>query len=175
VRCCYTFYKVGCIQVCAQIFIKAVKSFNGTFINGELSPEGLGSEPYKLKSDDIVVCIPVQTRLSLETHFSSDSVRNSESTSSAKTKRLSTTIKPSLRPLRMHIFRTRYAGRCTRRTTTAETPRPTRRHKPTRFPVHYLLRSRRTSLQFEQQLLFSFARGGSDKIARRPLMQAHGL
>jgi pSer/pThr/pTyr-binding forkhead associated (FHA) protein len=39
-----------------QIFIKDVKSSNGTFINGErLSPEGIESEPYELKSDDIVV------------------------------------------------------------------------------------------------------------------------
>ncbi|KAJ4471977.1 hypothetical protein J3R30DRAFT_3522382 [Lentinula aciculospora] len=38
-----------------KIFIKDVKSSNGTFINGErLSPEGLESEPYELKSDDIV-------------------------------------------------------------------------------------------------------------------------
>jgi hypothetical protein len=40
-----------------QILIKDVKSSNGTFINGErLSPEGLESEPFVLKSDDIVVC-----------------------------------------------------------------------------------------------------------------------
>ena len=39
-----------------QIFIKDVKSSNGTFINGErLSAEGLESEPFELKSDDIVV------------------------------------------------------------------------------------------------------------------------
>ncbi|KIM79867.1 hypothetical protein PILCRDRAFT_823052 [Piloderma croceum F 1598] len=39
----------------AKIFIKDVKSSNGTFINGErLSPEGLESQPYELKSDDIV-------------------------------------------------------------------------------------------------------------------------
>ncbi|KAJ8091227.1 hypothetical protein PM082_004203 [Marasmius tenuissimus] len=38
-----------------KIFIKDVKSSNGTFINGErLSPEGLESDPYELKSDDIV-------------------------------------------------------------------------------------------------------------------------
>ncbi|KAF9074708.1 hypothetical protein BDP27DRAFT_1316695 [Rhodocollybia butyracea] len=38
-----------------KIFIKDVKSSNGTFINGDrLSPEGLESEPYELKSDDIV-------------------------------------------------------------------------------------------------------------------------
>ncbi|EED83837.1 predicted protein [Postia placenta Mad-698-R] len=38
----------------AKIFIKDVKSPNGTFINGErLSPEGVESEPFKLKSDDI--------------------------------------------------------------------------------------------------------------------------
>ncbi|KAL1941564.1 hypothetical protein VTO73DRAFT_7003 [Trametes versicolor] len=38
-----------------KIFIKDVKSSNGTFINGErLSPEGLESDPYELKSDDVV-------------------------------------------------------------------------------------------------------------------------
>ncbi|KAJ7471762.1 hypothetical protein FB451DRAFT_1250862 [Mycena latifolia] len=38
-----------------KIFIKDVKSSNGTFINGErLSAEGLESEPFELKSDDIV-------------------------------------------------------------------------------------------------------------------------
>ncbi|KZS89265.1 SMAD/FHA domain-containing protein, partial [Sistotremastrum niveocremeum HHB9708] len=38
-----------------KIYIKDVKSSNGTFINGErLSPEGAESEPWELKSDDIV-------------------------------------------------------------------------------------------------------------------------
>ncbi|CAL1709324.1 unnamed protein product [Somion occarium] len=38
-----------------KIFIKDVKSSNGTFINGErLSPEGLESEPFELKTDDVV-------------------------------------------------------------------------------------------------------------------------
>ncbi|RDB28011.1 hypothetical protein Hypma_002244 [Hypsizygus marmoreus] len=38
-----------------QIYIKDVKSSNGTFINGErLSNEGIESEPFVLKSDDIV-------------------------------------------------------------------------------------------------------------------------
>ncbi|KAF8548614.1 hypothetical protein OG21DRAFT_1560880 [Imleria badia] len=38
-----------------KIFIKDVKSSNGTFINGErLSPEGVESEPFELKDDDIV-------------------------------------------------------------------------------------------------------------------------
>ncbi|KAI0659051.1 hypothetical protein C8Q70DRAFT_1054345 [Cubamyces menziesii] len=38
-----------------KIFIKDVKSSNGTFINGErLSPEGLESDPWELKTDDIV-------------------------------------------------------------------------------------------------------------------------
>ncbi|KZT63109.1 hypothetical protein DAEQUDRAFT_638877, partial [Daedalea quercina L-15889] len=37
------------------IYIKDVKSSNRTFINGErLSPEGLESEPFELKSEDIV-------------------------------------------------------------------------------------------------------------------------
>ena len=39
-----------------KIFIEDVKSSNGTFISGEwLSPEGLESETYELKSDDIAV------------------------------------------------------------------------------------------------------------------------
>ncbi|KAL0958532.1 hypothetical protein HGRIS_000673 [Hohenbuehelia grisea] len=39
----------------SQIHIKDVKSSNGTFINGErLSPEGVESESFELKSDDIV-------------------------------------------------------------------------------------------------------------------------
>ena len=39
-----------------QIFIKDVKSSNGTFINGErLSAEGIESEPFELKTDDTVV------------------------------------------------------------------------------------------------------------------------
>ncbi|KAG2033892.1 hypothetical protein BDR03DRAFT_648955 [Suillus americanus] len=38
-----------------KIYIKDVKSSNGTFINGErLSPEGVESEPFELKNDDIV-------------------------------------------------------------------------------------------------------------------------
>ncbi|EAU82236.2 hypothetical protein CC1G_12024 [Coprinopsis cinerea okayama7 len=38
-----------------KIFIKDVKSSNGTFINGErLSSEAVESDPYELKSDDIV-------------------------------------------------------------------------------------------------------------------------
>ncbi|KAI0341540.1 hypothetical protein BDW22DRAFT_1346327 [Trametopsis cervina] len=38
-----------------KIFMKDVKSSNGTFINGErLSAEGLESEPFELKTDDIV-------------------------------------------------------------------------------------------------------------------------
>ncbi|KAJ7475237.1 hypothetical protein B0H11DRAFT_1728056 [Mycena galericulata] len=38
-----------------KIYIKDVKSSNGTFINGErLSAEGLESDPFELKSDDIV-------------------------------------------------------------------------------------------------------------------------
>ncbi|KAI0266572.1 hypothetical protein BC834DRAFT_969573 [Gloeopeniophorella convolvens] len=38
-----------------KIYIKDVKSSNGTFINGErLSAEGAESEPFELKSDDIV-------------------------------------------------------------------------------------------------------------------------
>lgn len=39
-----------------KVYIKDVKSSNGTFINGErLSAEGVESDPYELKTDDIVV------------------------------------------------------------------------------------------------------------------------
>lgn len=42
-------------EVSGKIYIKDVKSSNGTFINGErLSPEGVESEPFELKNDDIV-------------------------------------------------------------------------------------------------------------------------
>lgn len=44
------------MHVLRQIYIKDVKSSNGTFINGErLSPEGAESDPFELKTDDIVV------------------------------------------------------------------------------------------------------------------------
>ncbi|KAJ6551715.1 hypothetical protein B0H19DRAFT_177031 [Mycena capillaripes] len=43
------------IMTIRKIYIKDVKSSNGTFINGErLSLEGRESEPYELKSDDIL-------------------------------------------------------------------------------------------------------------------------
>ena len=39
-----------------QVYVKDVKSSNGTFINGErLSGEGLESEPVEFKPDDVVV------------------------------------------------------------------------------------------------------------------------
>lgn len=39
-----------------KIYIKDVKSSNGTFINSErLSLEGVESQPFELKTDDIVV------------------------------------------------------------------------------------------------------------------------
>jgi hypothetical protein len=39
-----------------QVFIKDVKSSNGTFVNGErLSAEATESEPYELKSEDHLV------------------------------------------------------------------------------------------------------------------------
>ena len=39
----------------SQIFIRDIKSSNGTFINGErLSPEGVESQPFELKSEDQV-------------------------------------------------------------------------------------------------------------------------
>jgi hypothetical protein len=46
-------YHITCLITFLQIFIKAVKSPNPTFIDCErLSPEGLESELYELKSDD---------------------------------------------------------------------------------------------------------------------------
>jgi hypothetical protein len=67
-----------------KIFIKDVKSSNGTFINGErLSAEGLESDPFELKTDDIVVgSMLIMTHL-----FNNDFFRNLVSTSSAKTTR----------------------------------------------------------------------------------------
>uniref|UniRef100_A0A0W0G2F6 FHA domain-containing protein n=1 Tax=Moniliophthora roreri TaxID=221103 RepID=A0A0W0G2F6_MONRR len=38
-----------------KIFIRDTESSNGTWLNGErLSPEGVESDPYELKSDDII-------------------------------------------------------------------------------------------------------------------------
>ena len=59
-----------------QIYIKDVKSSNGTFINGErLSGEGLESEPFELKSDDIVVSrflpLPTSYTATYDTHIQS--------------------------------------------------------------------------------------------------------
>ena len=40
------------------MYIRDVKSSNGTFINNErLSPEGMESEPFELKSEDMVVSL----------------------------------------------------------------------------------------------------------------------
>lgn len=45
----------------AQVFIKDVKSSNGTFINGErLSAESTESDVYELHTDDIVVRLASQ-------------------------------------------------------------------------------------------------------------------
>lgn len=41
-----------------EIYIKDVKSSNGTFINGDrLSPEGVESEPRELHNEDLVVSL----------------------------------------------------------------------------------------------------------------------
>jgi pSer/pThr/pTyr-binding forkhead associated (FHA) protein len=73
------------------IFIKDVKSSNGTFVNGErLSPGAEESKPYELKSDDIVVS-PYYIFVFL---FFSLLVRNSELISSAKTRQLDITKSP---------------------------------------------------------------------------------
>ena len=65
-----------------KIYIKDVKSSNGTFINGErLSAEGAESEPFELKTSDIVVCRHPPSHYP---PFSFPLNRNSVSTSSAK-------------------------------------------------------------------------------------------
>ena len=72
-----------------KIFIKDVKSSNGTFINADrLSNEGLESKPFELKNDDIVVCIPVYVYYSALNWFRYQ-FRNSVSISLGKTTRLS--------------------------------------------------------------------------------------
>lgn len=44
-----------------KMYIKDVKSSNGTFVNGDrLSAEGVESEPFELKSEDMVVRPGVQ-------------------------------------------------------------------------------------------------------------------
>lgn len=73
-----------------QIYIKDVKSSNGTFINGErLSAEGVESDPFELKTDDIVV----RDTLSPPASACPSATRNSVSTSLAKTIRPSYTTK----------------------------------------------------------------------------------
>lgn len=67
-----------------------MKSSNGTFINGErLSPEGLESDPFELKTDDIVVRDPGVRSVG----FIQPARRNSVSTLLAKTTRPSSTTK----------------------------------------------------------------------------------
>ena len=76
--------------ICRQIFIKDVKSSNGTFINGErLSSEGHESEPFELKSDDIVVCPFCFDFQSPNLPY----LRNSVSISSVKTTKPSSTTR----------------------------------------------------------------------------------
>lgn len=67
-----------------QIFIKDVKSSNGTFVNGErLSAEGHESEPYELKSEDHVVSLSEMNAVRFKEKFaeSRELFRNSESIS----------------------------------------------------------------------------------------------
>jgi hypothetical protein len=78
------------VLICRQIYIKDVKSSNGTFINGErLSSEGHESEPFELKSDDIVVC-PFYCGILAP---NSPCLRNSVSISSVKTTKPSSTTR----------------------------------------------------------------------------------
>lgn len=69
-----------------------MKSSNGTFINGErLSAEGVESEPYELKSDDIVVRSAQHMLFICSSPHTTR--RNSGLISSARTTRPSSTIK----------------------------------------------------------------------------------
>lgn len=44
------------LRIWLQIFIRDVRSSNGTFINGErLSPEGVESDPVEIKNEDQIV------------------------------------------------------------------------------------------------------------------------
>jgi hypothetical protein len=89
-RCVLANPYVSCLSR-LSLLIKDVKSSNGTIINLErLSPEGLESEPYELKSDDIVVH---PSACSFILCFSL-SRRNSTSTSSARTRPSFTTRSP---------------------------------------------------------------------------------
>lgn len=50
----------------SEMYIRDVKSSNGTFVNSErLSAEGVESEPYELKSEDLVVSPELMITLSL--------------------------------------------------------------------------------------------------------------
>lgn len=44
------------LRIWLQIYIRDVRSSNGTFINGErLSPEGVESDPVEIKNEDQIV------------------------------------------------------------------------------------------------------------------------
>jgi len=89
-RCVLANPYVSCLSR-LSLLIKDVKSSNGTIINlKRLSPEGLESEPYELKSDDIVVH-PSACSFILCVSLSR---RNSTSTSSARTRPSFTTRSP---------------------------------------------------------------------------------
>jgi pSer/pThr/pTyr-binding forkhead associated (FHA) protein len=50
----------------AKMYIKDVKSSNGTFVNGErLSLEGVESDPFELKSEDTVVSLSIMSSTDL--------------------------------------------------------------------------------------------------------------
>lgn len=66
-----------------KIFIKDVKSSNGTFINGDrLSPESAESEPFELHSEDVVVrgSSPVVAPAHSEQEFGIDIVSDDNKT-----------------------------------------------------------------------------------------------
>jgi hypothetical protein len=137
-----------------------------------LSPEGLRSEPYALKCR----MYSRSTHLSLETHFSSDSVRNSELTSSAKTKRLTINHHKVKSPRFVCIFseqdmlvalraeQEQQEHHAQHGITNQSASPSTISLGPAEHPSHS-----------NSNTSFLFAQSGSNKIARRPLMQVHGL
>lgn len=113
-----------------QIFIKDIKSSNGTFINDErLSPEGLESEPYEIQSDDIVV----STTYAFSTCNLISHVTNLAQTSSARIIRQLFTIR---QPLAQYAF------------SVNKTPPSPRAQKPINSPTSSI--THRTSLTYKR-------------------------
>ena len=110
-----------------QVFIKDVKSSNGTFVNGErLSPEATESEPYELKSEDHLVrrSSPL-LRLALadcDYDTSAAACRSLASTLSARTTRRLSTTRSRPRPTSFLRSRTSRRARASSRPTNRRWP-----------------------------------------------------